>query len=93
MTASAATSLASRMLLGIVARPYWHNPATEGGESLVQLTTAIANPNVRKRRPLHAVVSLLRPLEISILSKQRLEGLLVFFVVLKSVDIHGVVDN
>jgi hypothetical protein len=44
-------------LLGIVARPYWHNPATEGSESLVQLTTAIANPNVRKRRPKRRVVA------------------------------------
>ena len=93
MTASAATSQASRMLLGIVARPYWHNPATEGGESLVQLTTAIANPNVRERRPLHAVVSTLRALKVQIFPKQRLEDLLVFFVVLKRVDIHSVVDN
>jgi hypothetical protein len=43
-------------------------------------------------RPLHAVVSALRALEVPILPKQRLEGLLVFLVVLKSVDIHGVVD-
>jgi len=35
----------------------------------------------------------LRALEVRTLPKQRLEGLLVFFVVLKSVDIHGVVDD
>src|SRR6266446_1186099 len=46
-----------------------------------------------QRRPLNAVVSALRVLEVRALPKQRLEGLLVFFVILKSVDIHGVVDN
>lgn len=47
----------------------------------------------KQRRPPHAAVSALRLQKVSILSKQRLEDLLVFFVVLKSVDIHGVVDN
>src|SRR5436190_16934302 len=45
-----------------------------------------------QRRPRRAVVSALRVLEVRTLPKQRLEGLLVFFVVLKGVDIHGVVD-
>ena len=37
--------------------------------------------------------STLRVLKVLIFPKQRLEGLLVLLVVLKSVDIHGVVDN
>ena len=68
-------------------------PGNQGGESLVQLTTAIANPNVRERRPLHAVVRTLRALKVQIFPKQRLEDLLVFFVVLKRVDIHSVVES
>jgi hypothetical protein len=46
-----------------------------------------------QRRPLHAVGSALRVLIVRIFPKQRLKDLLVLFVVLKSVDIHSVVNN
>jgi hypothetical protein len=47
---------------------------------------------VAQRRPLF-VTSALRVLDDRALPEQRLEGLLVFFVLLESVDIHSVVDN
>jgi len=71
-----------------------------GGQPLTDIVSSKQTRSARlgigggaQRRPLHAVVSALRVLDVRALPKQRLEGLLVFFVLLKGVDIHSVVDH
>ena len=56
-----------------------------------------AGGHMRNPQPETAYARLLRAVlalrVLTVLPKQRLESPLVFFIVLKSVDVHGVVDN